>query len=469
MIEMLVAMAATMIMVLFLNQIFTSLSNAVSMGKGTSVIVENARIIAPQLQDDTGPNMVPPAGDGVLVVISRFIQGDFNGDGDTTDAGERDLRLTRDSVGAISPGVRSDQVMWIKTVAPGELPMAPSYTYQFGSNSGAGVVKMWYGHVLRTNGDGSDTDPDGPNIPAGNGPEFADLAINSDGSENVPNRYAVNWILGRQALFLEPPVPNNNFLGHGGWWYADMTPSATPRPPQYLYHGTTDVAYFGFDAPTVWGQMIGAGTNPAGGPDQLDPAMDSADFLLNVLPYTYAFERLRVNVDVPPGGVDLNGNGQIDPGTNEEPYDAWQITQGHAFLAEHVIEFAVQFAGDYDADAGIDVWDHDANPLTPVLTRWYDMDVPPSATGVAGSGLPVDVAGSAKCFVTAAPAGNPQPIYAAAPGPHADEVFIFRNGAGATNWPMLLRFRYRLTDSQGRLTGADGFPGKLFEQIIAVP
>jgi hypothetical protein len=50
-----------------------------------------------------------------------------------------------------------------------------------------------------------------------------------------------------------------------------------------------------------------------------------------------------------------------------------------------------------------------------------------------------------------------------------DRRYVFRHGSGNTNWPYLIRFRYRVHDARGKLSGADGDLGIWFEQIVTVP
>jgi len=129
--------------------------------------------------------------------------------------------------------------------------------------------------------------------------------------------------------------------------------------------------------------------------------------------------------------------------------DTLRLAQGHPVMAEHATSFIVEFAADIvdnttgvtGSDGLIDVVGP-GSPPTDNSIRWYSVDNLPPAGSDYGE------------FETLA-----------APG-LADEAFVWRpNG---TNWPYLLRLRYRLTDRRGRFMGADGEPGRPFRLIFEV-
>ena len=47
------------------------------------------------------------------------------------------------------------------------------------------------------------------------------------------------------------------------------------------------------------------------------------------------------------------------------------------------------------------------------------------------------------------------------------DSFVFRPGSG-TNWPYLIRIRYRIHDVGNRVADTSGVPGRVFEHIMSV-
>jgi len=399
MLEMLVAMAATLILVIFLNQIFQSLQAATSMGKGVSVIVQNARTVGPQLTNNRSGDaakMVGPLQGGFLVVINYV-----------ANPPTRPIRLTSESEQPVAAPLRSDQVMWVRDVTTE--PIAPNSAYSFNSQSPAAHSRVWFGHGLRTQPDGSD-----PPLPSG-----ATVPLLGHAG---PNQFATDWVLARQELFLDGSLPDPRVVGDGRTYAlganAGATVSYQVNPtgagPLLLYRGLTDLAS------TDLAELTGAGgvlVSP------------SKAAYANIYAYTFAQHRLRIN----PQPIS---------------YESWRIAQKHPVFADRCVSFAVQFAGDYDGVEGLDVDSNNA-------TRWYDLNnLPPGgfAVGFTAGDEPV----------------NQSPLPAAYQA-NGDRAFVFRNGNPAdAKWPMLLRLQYRLIDARGRINGEDGLPGKLFEQVIPV-
>jgi hypothetical protein len=436
MVELLVATAATFLLVLFLGQIFTSLSNATALGRGQSVIIENARVIGPQIIADA-EEIVGPAGGGFLVIVHHV-------------ANTGPVLLTRESQAAVNFPLRSDQVMWMRNVQ-GTQPIAPGSEAGFQTDTAAATIRVWYGHGLRTMPDGADP----PIIlPAVAPPRL--------GHAGTPNAHAVDWILARQALFLDPTLPLPHIAGDPRF-YAQTAEIAAPvlydnPPPNWPM------------APAAL--VLGRGLTDLAAQDMADITADltTPDYTgyAKVYNYIYAAERLRLNPD-------------------PASYEPWQIAQKHPFFADRCISFAVDFAGDYEAPAGLDVVPPGGIPFTDVngvmdtypagMTKWYTSEGFANEPGTAtyDSRFPATFVPAAG-FDVVNPGGwtdaeTPQrdngsaELNAAA---FADAAFIFRDGGAATNWPKLLRFQYRLIDPRGTLIGADGLPGKMFEQIIKI-
>jgi hypothetical protein len=444
MVELLVATAATMILVLFLNQIFSSLSAATSMGRSTSTIIENARVIGPQvIADSEEGTIIGPAAGGFLVIVNHTAN--------MVGGVAMPINLTRESQAAVGFPLRSDQVMLMRNVL-GAQPMAPGTEAGFQTDTAAATIKVWYGHGLRTMPDGAD-----PLIPMGG------VAPPRLGHAGTPNAYAVDWILTRQALFLDGALPVPHIAGDPRF-YAQTAEIAAPvlydnPPPNWPM------------APAAL--VLGRGLTDLAAQDMADITADltTPDYTgyAKVYNYIYAAERLRMNPD-------------------PASYEPWQIAQKHPFFADRCIYFAVDFAGDYEAPAGLDVVPPGGIPFTDVngvmdtypagMTKWYtsegfanepgtatyDSRFP--ATFVPAAGFDVVNPGGWTDAETPHRDNGSAEINAAA---FADGAFIFRNGSAAgTNWPKLLRFQYRLIDARGVLVGADGLPGKVFEQIIKI-
>ncbi len=390
--EMLVAIAITGILVLAVNQIFSDVSEAVSIGIGTSDVLKTSRIVEDEVARDA-VQMVGPIEGGFIVIVNKRYDDQFI------------LADDRDASPQQQFSVRSDQLLFIRRRADAE-PVAPGATSGYASSSTAPYLRVWYGHVLRTAADGSAS---------------GDLG-------NAQNELASQWILGRHAMFLQ-----NSNIGlpgvhaNGGWVNAPVT-GGYPGVANNLYEGTADVAYFGLTVGSSHGQMVG-GAEPSDNPPNksrtLWQSLAPNDYIARAMDYTFVSQRLRCN-SFPAG----NG------------FESWRIAQMHPYLAGHVSDFIVEFAGDFDDDGELDL-DTDDRII------WYSgTNPPPNGTVVNDT-------------------GNVQaPIGRSAPG--NESHFVFRHGPGRTDWPAMIRLRYRVHDPRGLIVGSDGLPGRWFEQIIAV-
>lgn len=408
MVEMLVTMAIMIVLMLFINSIFSNVQQAVGIGNGLSSIIESSRAINEQLVWDAEA-MLPPSSNGVLVIINQ----------------KASVKVTEEDTAVQDR--RVDQIMFMKTTSAPE-PMVPSSNNSFSPpNGGAStVVKVCYGHGVYTT-------TSGLSYGAGDKP----------GAVGRPHEFASNWFLTRHAMyFVDDPT-----YGHanGGKYNSPTTGvgGEAPAGAQFMYMATADVAEFGFDTEEDQnGSMIG-GLSPATGVNAADKLMtDLADseYARRAYLYTFANERLRAN---------------LTPSNN---YQSWEIAQMHPVLAEHVVDFSISFAGDYDGDGVVDT--HVGGTFANAI-KWYD-GYGDDSTSDDTAVPPVGANGFN--------AGVPGPIYQASPAPaHAGRAFIFRHGGGDTKWPRLIRIRYRIADRAGRVADADGNPGRIFEQIIRVP
>lgn len=487
-IELLVAAAVTVIMLTLVGRLFTDTSNAVSRGISTSDIIASAEAFTTQLRLDadaivgpTGPDFSgSPFGDanaqgGILIIINKRI-GDWNGnntlDGDSNndgiinpaqgETGTEGVVFPMPGAGEARRLVRSDQLVFIKVRNPEEYHIAPADQQTFtpaDDNGNAKYQRVWYGHVSRTNNNGTDA----------NGSTTADApASNNFLGRPGLDLLCTDWILGRQALFLAEsgsPMPNRHY--NGGWVSnTTLTSIGTDPPPSdYMYMGISDYAYYGLYDLTnshAHGAIVGGVT--AGGANstrRLWASLTATDFSANdyrrraIENYSYAAKRLRAN-----------------PLPGDNNLYAWQIAQMHPYMLPNCSDFIVEWAGDTDGDGDIDtVTGSDA-------IQWYArfpdstaaVIAPPASIGTYDPYY--NVAGSAS----------------AATFPNADGVFVWRHDdennkflAVATypnqssKWPYLIRIRYRLHDARGQLMSGDAGSANLarshgvwFEHVMRV-
>jgi len=405
--ELLVAVAVTAVLIIAISRIFDSVGKAVARGQAASDILANSRIVGDQIERDF-QHMIGPGDGGVLVIVSQAIS---------------DVKLNESEPNDLPSNLqrrRSDQLMFIRRRGDAE-PLTPGGTNNFNSGSRAAYLRVWYGHGKRTNDDGS---------------------AGGDLGDNGRNKFAGDWVLCRHALFLDP---TSSGVPKAVTAYADsdLTSSLGFGGTGKLYSGLLSLTKFGLNTGGN-GFMVGS-FKPSDTSD-----IDHADKILwsNLSPaeystraYNYMFlddERLWVN---PRPVMDAT-----------DGYEAWQIAQMHPYLAGHVSHIQVDFAGDYDGDDSDAI---DTDPNDNII--WYGMGNNP------------DVGGPGK-FVeqTNDDPNNRQPIRDNSNGSN-DIRFIFRHGsASATNWPRLIRIRYRIHDRQGLISGPDGLPGRSFEQIMRV-
>lgn len=323
---------------------------------------------------------------------------------------------------------------------------------------------------------------------------------------------------------------NNNFSAAS--YNADVVGYGNGLPkqvPAKSYMGLTDVAYMTFDDANSWGAQLNGGSMLVGGgvlptlptwqtlsnPNTTlwgldDPGKHTGGQyevipvngvtyppLGNVLFPTYAGYRTRAytmtygvkRLRVVPRPTYIQGDA-------DRQLAAYQFAQTHPYFMEGVSDFIVEFAMDIlpgdpndtlpgDGDASptkdqnvIDIEGKDVHGLryryrhgntvwwtanrfanTPDATRTiYDSLEPPTRSA---QGL------------TPLASLNGFGAYDNNPGmAHADAAFVFRHDDSNpkwSTWPYLLRVRWRMHDSSGRLAdGADGIPGQWYEVVLPV-
>ncbi len=467
-IELIVSITIVSMMLFLINRIFFDTTKAVSRGIATSKIIANARAIGDQFQrdfvdsDSAKYHQVGPTDDGILVILNKSFSGITFHD-------------PRANGGLVTRSVRSDQLMFIYnngTASEPLEPLAPGSTGSFSNSTDAPYARIWYGHVLYTEPDG--TDPTNTSL----------------GNMNSLNPFGQRWALGRQALFLHETLTGvglSTVHANGMVYYSPVvgyTSGTTLNAGvvDQLYSGLTDIAYFSFnDGSSAGGVANGflVGNALSTALLKAGSGMTAAAYKTQCYDLTYGITRLRVNPR--PGGTTFMSS---------------EIAQMHSLFMTEVSDFIVEFAGDYidnttgatGADSQIDV--DRSNPSFPAIDNdmngvpytysggniiWYSHWVNnPRTPASYDSTLPAlhQVPTGVGGFNDA----TPGPSYDTTSNPAlSDAAFVFRHdddGAG-TRWPYLLRIRYRLHDPKGELLGysdasGQAEPGKWFEIIINV-
>lgn len=487
--ELIVSLGVAAVMFLMIDRIFNETQRAVTAGIKTGEIMVKAETIGDQLQRDAEIMLGPKSGAsianrGCLIIGQKLYRAVPVSDGNYTPnaASLQPLIDTGDSI-AVGPAgrredIRSDQITFF--VDGGSTTKIPSLTPKDQSTLAADrhfqYGRVWYGHAAITKPDGT----------IGSG---AFGMFDSHANVNAENLYANRWVLGRQNLLFR----DSAYTFSGGEIYGsytvsgiDIKPSTTVNvtnsainvaspPPPRLYTALSDVCFQ--DLSTVWENLVNPNAYPT------EP-----------LGFSYLDNRLWVNRA-------LTGGRQ----PNARAFTSAGMSQLHPLLSGNISDFIVEFAGDYDVTAGIDVlavtlsgtdangvaynipsesikwygfWFNNpsegrrnpASPYAVVLPASYDATLPTVFKVTANSPTAQDFASTST--------GSNESYYlgdAAPAATNADAVFVFRHDddtAGTNKWPYLLRVRYRLHDDNGVIastTDAGRTMGKWYEHIIRVP
>jgi len=248
-VELLVAISITVLMLFLINQLFHETTNAVRLGSATSDIIGNARAVDEQFRKDAEPMVGPhegtfpdsEAGGGIFVILNHTIE----------------APVPLPGGGRVKRDVRSDQLVFIRrgTGSDGssELPIAPASNNTFSSGSPAPYIRVWYGHLRRTEAEYKTFFRD---------LNRSDLADKTQRLGDLGrNELASDWILGRQALFLYEETGNSGLPPihvNGGWYDAPRVGDPTDSGQTNfisllqgagLYMALTDAAYVSLDNP----------------------------------------------------------------------------------------------------------------------------------------------------------------------------------------------------------------------------
>lgn len=443
--ELVVAMGITILLIMLAGVVFQSTGEAVSRGIQLGDTIASHRAFQQQVQADfdqqVGPvqNATFLAGEpaGFLVITQNKVERAAAMPEASSVRGETSVRDLRD-----------DGLLFVRH-ADGLQGVSPRDKTSFapaGPDSGllANYALVWYGHVDRTESTG--TLVASPN-----------MSLANTTSQASPNYVGWNWILGRQAKLLAesgaPSIHANTALHD-----APVSGYGTPGDPGYpvplavMISGLADVA----NQPL---RTITGGGGGTGVLEVLAATGSDAAYRTAALNYTYVPQRLRTN-----------------PLPADTDFAAWQVAQMHPYFMPNVSDFVVEFAADTTyADTNGDFVDD--NPAVDRDAsgniRWYglarDWNVDGDTTDPEDTQLPTFTGN----VITATGSYAYGPSVATfAANLNADRAWVWRHDR-PESWPYLIRIRYRLHDTDGRLRSSDpltGRPvaGRWFEVIVPV-
>lgn len=458
-VELIVTMTILGLMLFLVNQLFNDTSVAVSTSVQTSKAIATNRSINEQLSADTdamvGPGLTEDG--GYIVIIQQRIANAEMLDPQT---------LTKVTIDEL----RTDQLLFIRD-GEGLKSMTPASASGYGTNfvgQPGDRAKVWYGHALRTLPNGQ------PRAGGGTTLGGANAKIDSVGS---------NFILGRQAMLFNPTnVATGDKLSDAttgftyaveGYYGSGVNGATGYTGGSFAYKGLSDITFQNYGPSTTTGTLLNELTNAVA--DAPGSTNDNGDYLSTA--YPNADNRLRVNTAPSPDDTD---------------FAAWAIAQGHPILAQGCSEIIIDFAADLNGNGRIDREFGGGTTDTGGAIYWYDGFQQPNLGDATNGGT----------WVTQTGIAQPQVVDTA-----STQYFIFRveditsfETAGGTigtagtphsYWPYLIRIRYRLHDTRGRLTGnynpalrdgldndgdgatdefgEDQISGRWFERIISVP
>jgi hypothetical protein len=513
---MIVSIAIASLLMFLINQLFMETTRAVSRGIAVSNIITTNRALGSQIQLDSdamiGPTMdttnpvnpatlgsiplaINPDQGGFMVILQKMYGdtsavaplGRLNGDTDGNDiidpgesaANGEGVPVTYVSGANPTVGVfRSDQILFVRYAGdPNSIklnPLTPRSDTTFENDLTADYALTWYGHVLKTRPSGGDVSAGTPDL--GNG----------------DNLLANNWVLGRQLLFLvtdfdavtvgdNPPGASDVYLNGA---FSDSTavqhwtpPSALPGETtvsDHRYGGVTDVTRCALSNTALAGvPYILTNSATDVGNNILEAITDDSGPEYHEAAYKYIFGMNRLRANMTPN---------FDMNISDRAYQPWQLAQMHPFLAEHVTNFIVEWAGDLHTDdsvngtpdtkidvhggfsANVDSYGRSYSEIPANGVRWYTaerfVNYPGGPNGY-NSLQPLTFAAFPSGFYPYE--ANPQ--IGGTDLANANAAFVWRHdddAAATCRWPYLIRIRYQISDARGRA-------GIWFEQVIKVP
>lgn len=432
-IELMVAMTILVLMLSLINEVFQSTQIAVTTGTQNSKVIAATRVIGEQLDEDFNAMRRPSLSNdgGYLVILNKLVA-----PGQSIES--MPIRDPGTLAELPAQGLRLDQIVFVRD-ALGLRSMTPQGANTFRSSLyGEGTqAKVVYSIAERTEQDGSKR------------PSDQGLGTQNAGADRV----ASDFILSRHVLLFDPldesqdpPAPISAGLGTyvsvaNAGWNAPINGSTPGFPgPRVAFMGITDVttqAYSGNNAAGDMGfiETIRDTLANSGDPNSVTPLY---------LQTAFTQERFRVNPK---------------PSAAATGYESWAVGQTHGILSPTCSELVVQFAADLNGNGRIDTTAPNGNDQGGEII-WYDG---------FGSNNPnqtnLQVAGPNAWY--RAPGGTgpvkPQPKVAGGLGIY-DHAYVFRFDDDAafnpdgdpqqeySDWPYMIRIRYRLHDTRGRLT-----------------
>jgi prepilin-type N-terminal cleavage/methylation domain-containing protein len=413
-VEMMVAIGITALLMLMVNQLFFHTTRAISLGIKTGQVLVESEVIGNQLERDAAAMLGPQdAPAGFLVIVNKQYD---------------NVEMTLPDGRPIYQNVRSDQLVFIVkdlTTNKRYQALTPQNDTTLGTQVSSPEARIWYGHVFKTDTDGTFSPTD-------------------DLGQSTANRLAHNWVLGRQQLLLVDPGDASSNLVSSSDTHADSAqwdaliqnaPTGSPYSSVQLFHGLTDVAL----------QALTDGSNGV-----LDQIGAAASYPAECYLYAVPEQRLLVN-----------------PAPKINDFAAWKVAQTHSILTTNISDFIVEFAGDYTDETGTPGSDGkiDVDPTTKDVIWYSHFSNDPSAGGIPG--LPKVVQPNSSYF----PGSPPNAYYETSSLPStADAVFVWRHDDSdsfttnppGSRWPYLIRIRYRVHDAEGRLHSTD--PARLDDE-----
>ncbi|MAE62515.1 MAG: hypothetical protein CMJ49_14305 [Planctomycetaceae bacterium] len=469
-VELLVVVAIMAILIIAINRIFTSATRTVAIGTALSEVSQAARAINDQIQRDFEHMlMADTSPSGLLLIVNQTIPG---------------MHIRPDDIEAGVPTrtVRSDQLLFFRSVTDSHNmhPMTPQDPDSFANRwrTSMPVARIWYGHGKRTRPDGIDdnTDPNGTGLGFGR------------------NRFAGQWVLARQAMFMDNSTPkepskydvalnNQPDFSDGTDNYSIVGPGAfvTNRlsgSPDGVYMGLCDVGWSMMEDPNKPGEALVAGHDALfSAPDGYFERLQSSGGTYNGQYRAAAYHMAYMTHVVPGLSYRLRLN-RMPPGRDLE---SWQLAQMHPYFAANVSDFIVEFAGDYRRNLGggppptdgkIDVV-YDGAATSEI--QWYaaSLESAPDSANVEipnTGGLPVVLAAAFDTDpVATGISATPKVGINTFGGDLGAFVFEHKTSVSTPDWPQLIRIRYRLHDDRGQLADAEGNPGRWYEVIVRLP
>ena len=440
-IELLVALGISAVMIFLIGKFFSEVSGAIRLGINKGEIAAKNNTVSEELyRDFKSSNMVGPVEGGFMVLVHASIP-------------NAPMKHRTTPGGETRRHVISDQLLFIRKVGPsaGD-PLEPlvaagpnSYANSVGNN--VEHARVWYGHLRRTRPDGSDTD------------------VLGGSADSELNKWANQWILGRQVLFLDSaasgtthttvdPAMNLNAAEFNAPVVGGLAGSA-PANLRFLFKSTADIA----DTDLL------ALTAPGPG-SYLDDTLSMDEYRQRAYMLTYGIERLRVNTEI------------------SSRFESWRVAQAHPFLMDNVSDFTIEFAADINPhDGEVDFITVDGEKEI----KWYGYWFNRIGKGQRSLRNPQGNLASHNPYepeVYPIPQNADYPPFDEFPNsrnsvrlPYQFDDFPFGFAAAFVwrpdpphddYWPYLLRFRYRVHDDQGIIGDINDEPGIWFEQIVAV-